>query len=203
MPEKNIPEKAPEIAAQEPAAAVSERTTNNVKTAETKTADGKGSERSKNSFFPGNHGLMIMSISHRDGKPVPAIHKLYASLAERFGLDDPVAAVMIELAVVDYWRLGQGQLAEKRLIDQGRYVFEPKGTMPTIIRYNAVARRNLEKSLQLLQENVAEAEALSVASEEEPEASSANGLSAQSDPTSNLAESDESHKSAAELSDAA
>ena len=203
MPEKNIPEKAPEIAAQEPAAAVSERTTNNVKTAETKTADGTGPERPKNSFFPGKHGLMIMSIGHRDGKPVPAIHKLYASLAERFGLRDPVAAVMIELAVVDYWRLGQGQLAEKRLIDQGRYVFEPKGTMPTIIRYNAVARRNLEKSLQLLQENVAEAEALSVATEEEPEASLGNGPSAQSDPTSNSAQSDESNKSATELPDAA
>jgi hypothetical protein len=103
--------------------------------------------------------------------PVEAIDKLYASLVERFGLNDPVVALMIELAAVDYWRLGQGQLAEKRLIDGGWYVFEPKGLMPTIMRYNTVARRNLEKTVQFLQEHAPEAERTPAGSEETPETS--------------------------------
>lgn len=173
MPNEPNEPKAPETATQQPADAVSERTTNNVKSDKTKSiTNGAGRKSAKlNSFYPGEHGLMIKLIGHRDGQPVEAIHKLYASLAERFGLDDPVVALMIELAAVDYWRLGQGQLAEKRLIDGGRYVFEPKGLMPTIIRYNTVARRNLEKAVQFLQKHSPEAERTPVGSEEAPEAS--------------------------------
>jgi len=172
VPNEHNEPKAPETATQQPADAVSERTTNNVKNDETKsTTNGADQKAKQNSFFPAEHGLMLKLIGHRDGQPIEGIHKLYASLVERFGLDDPVVALMIELTAVDYWRLGQGQLAEKRLIDGGRYVFEPKGLMPTIIRYNTVARRNLEKTVQFLQKHTPEAERTAVGSAEEPETS--------------------------------
>jgi hypothetical protein len=173
VPNDNNAPKAPETATPQPADAVSERATNNLKNDETKSStNGAGQKSAKrHGFCPGEHGLMIKLIGHRDGQPVEAIDKLYASLVERFGLDDPIVALMIELAAVDYWRLGQGQLAEKRLIDGGRYVFEPKGLMPTIMRYNTVARRNLEKTVQFLQEHAPEGEGKPTGSEETPETS--------------------------------
>lgn len=152
MPDKKTaPEQASETAPPKKAS-VSERNPHRTKTA--------GSKRPKvdNTFLPGKHGLMITAIGHRDGIPVPAIQNLYSSLADCFGLDDPVAALLIELTVVDYWRLGQGHHAEQRLIEHGSYVFDSRGIMPTIIRYNAAARRNLEKSLQLLQQDAASSE---------------------------------------------
>lgn len=182
MPENNNnANTAPVTAAHEPAAATSPRTTPNNKTGPTSTK--------QNTFFPGEHGLMLKSIGHKDGQPVDTVQRLYASLVDRFGVEDPVAAITIELAIVDYWRLGQGHLVEKRLIDSGRSVFEPKGWMPTIIRYNSTARRNLEESLQLLQAKLAEAQPKAVAMEEEPETS--KGSSADSDPSFNSTRSGE------------
>ena len=168
---EDLPKPAPENPQQEAAADVSKRKTTNTK----KSGNGAGSKRPKpnNTFFPGKHGLMITRIGYLDGQPVPAIHELYGSLTRRYGLEDPVNALMIELAVVDYWRLGQGHLAEKNDIDGGRYVFERSGWMPTIIRYNTAARRNLEKSLQMLQKSAEQAEAFETGTEEQDAAGSA------------------------------
>ena len=206
MPDNNQNDHtAPEIAAQEPAAAASERTTNN-KSSDTNNAsnNGTGSSRQKqNTFFPGQHGLMIKSIGHRNGQSVDAIQKLYESLAGQFGLEDPIVAMMIELAIVDYWRLGEGHLAEKRLIDSGRYVFDSRGWMPTIVRYNAAARRNLENSLRLLKKQRAEADAKAVETEDGPESDFANGPSAQSDPSSDSTQPDNPSNPASEFPSAA
>src|SRR5579872_1664300 len=196
--------KAPETAEQKSAAAVPERTTNEKTADAKKTTEGNEENPSEeNSFVPGQHGLMITMIGHRDGKPNQAIQKLYASLVTEFGIEHPLNAVMIELAVVDYWRLGQGHLAEKRLIDSNKFVFEPKHVMPTIIRYNATARRNLEKSLELLQKNSVKAAPKSVGADEDAGTSSANYTPAPSHPASYATHSDEVNNPPADITDAA
>ena len=207
MPDNKEHEKvALDTAVQEPAAAVSQCTTSNSQTADINNTVSKGAEHTspqQNTFFPGQHGLMIKSIGHRDGQPVDAIQKLYNSLAQRFGLENPVVAMMIELAIVDYWRLGQGHLAEKSLIDSGRYVFHPKGLMPTLIRYNAAARRNLENSLEFLQEDLADTETKTVGTQEESATAFTNDPPPQSDLPLNSTQSAESNNPPAEFPAAA
>jgi hypothetical protein len=173
-PEKERNNPAPENVEQRPDSTVSQRKTNNKQNTE------KNSRRPRrelnNTFQPGTDGLLGRLIGLCKGKPVPAIQELYRSLVRRFDGRDVVNQLLADLLVTDYWRLSNGIEQELRLLEPGCDRFYPQGSMPVLTRYVATARRNLDKSLQMmlqLQKETEAAEASEVETEEtetEPQA---------------------------------
>jgi hypothetical protein len=87
---------------------------------------------------------------------------LFRSLDRRFDRNDVVNQLLVELTVVDYWRISQGLMEEVRSLTQG-LGFHPQGTIPVATRYVAAARRNIDRSLRMmlqLEKEAAAAEAL-------------------------------------------
>lgn len=116
----------------------------------------KNSRRSRrdwgNTFHPGKHGLLVRKTADSNRKPKDAIQELYGSLTDRFDPNhvDVVGLLLIEMMIVDYWRISKGLEYEQKAMDEG-YAFY-KDYMDCMTRYVGAARRNLDKSLQVLRQ---------------------------------------------------
>jgi len=102
----------------------------------------------ENSFKPGQHGLLVRNTVNSARKPVDAIQELYRSLIYRFDPDttDVVGMLLVELTVVDYWRMSKALEYEQDSMVRHCVL----SNMNTLTRYAAAARRNFDKSLQML-----------------------------------------------------
>jgi hypothetical protein len=142
---------APENVEHPSATTASKRTTET----ESDTPEGPARKRRKtaSTFSPGLHGQLLPLICD-DGKDnvSEGIKKLYVSLMQSFDYHNVVNALLIELALADYWRLSKGLDFEREMLSssQRAYVFDRRGDMPVITRYVTVSRRNLDRSLQML-----------------------------------------------------
>ena len=140
---------------QEPASTVPER---NAKITQTRNTSSRRRTRRPSTYLPGTEGCLVPRICEHEG-----IKSLFRNLVHRFDSDDVVNMLLVELTVADYWRIAQGLKQEVRSLTEGREGFYPQGTIPVVTRYVATARRNLDKSLQMMlqmQKEVEAAEAL-------------------------------------------
>jgi hypothetical protein len=177
----------PENVEDKPASAVSEHTTNHPQTPNKSKQPAR--RKAKSTFQPGFHGRLLQFVMYEKAKPIEGLKNLFVSLADRFDLDDVVNALLIELAVTDYWRLSQ--------VVQFEASRNPLGAYPQLTQYMTASRRGLDKSLEmLLQMDKEAAEAGAFAAEAETE-DSAKDAASPSQPASTPAESDEQSTPAA------
>jgi hypothetical protein len=187
--DETLKKTVPENVEDKPASAVSEHTTNNPQTPNKSKQPAR--RKAKSVFQPGFHGRLLQFVMYDEkAKPIEGLKNLFVSLADRFDFDDVVNALLIELAVTDYWRLSQVvQFEASSPTNVGAY--------PQLTHYLTASRRNLDKSLQmLLQLDKEAAEAGAFATEAETEASAVDAASP-SQPTSMPTESDEQSTPAA------
>ena len=139
---------------QQPASTVPER---NTKITQTPNQNSRRRPRRSSTYLPGIEGCLVPQICKDEG-----IKSLFRNLVRRFDSDDVVNLLLVELSVVNYWRISQGLKQEVRSLERGMG-FDPQGTIPVVTRYVAAAQRSLDKSLQMLlqmQKEVESAEAL-------------------------------------------
>jgi len=101
--EENGKKTVPENVEDKPASTVSEHKTNNQQNSKKGTQPAR--RKAKSTFQPGYHGRLVQYVMFdKEGKAVKGLEDLFESLADRFDYDDVVNALLIELAVTDYWR---------------------------------------------------------------------------------------------------
>ncbi len=190
--EENRKKTVPENVEDKPASAVSEHKTNNQQTP--KKSKQPARRKAKSTFQPGFHGRLVQFVLYDEkAKPIEGLKNLFESLANRFDYDDVVNALLIEMAVADYWRLSKGLAHEIGLFGPRCDNFHPQGAMPVVIRYVATARRNLNTSMKmLLQLDKEAAEAKELAAEtEEAETEASKDPAPMSQPTATPETSEE------------
>jgi hypothetical protein len=138
--------------------------------------------RRASTYFPGTEGCLVPKICENEG-----IESLFRNLVKRFDSDDVVNQLLVELTVADYWRISQGLKEEVRSLTKG-WGFHPQGSIPVATKYVAAARRNLDKSLQMMLQMEKEVEAVEALETEsagvETHASAADSsIPSQSDPS--------------------
>ncbi len=129
---------------------VSKAQTNNPPTP--KTNSRRSSRGWGNTFQPGEHGLLVRKTADSNRKPKDAIQELHRSLTDRFDPNrvDVVSLLHIEMLITDYWRMSKGLEYEQKSMAEG-YAFY-QNYMDCMTRYVGAARRNLDKSLQMLRQ---------------------------------------------------
>ena len=60
--------------------------------------------------------------------------------------------LLIDVLLTDFWRLSEAIKHEKKIVDEGRWVFDADGWMPTLMRYVGATRRNFDNALKMLRE---------------------------------------------------
>ena len=129
----------------------------NAKITQTPNKSSRRRTRRPSTYFPGTEGCLVPKICGEEG-----IKSLFRNLVDRFDSGDVVNQLLVELSVVNYWRISQGLKQEAWALERGMG-FDPQGTIPVVTRYVAAAQRSLDKSLQMLlkmQKEVEAAEAL-------------------------------------------
>jgi hypothetical protein len=116
----------------------------------------------KNSFSAGLQGSLTMQVARNAGaKPEGVLNELFRSVQGRFDVNDPVAAVLIDMFVADYGRLSVAFQHEQKIVAASNWPFNPQGYMPTVSRYINSTYRDLGstlKELRQLEKEAAEAE---------------------------------------------
>jgi len=124
------------------------------------------------------HGLLSKPVLYgADGKPVnDELHALQERLQGKYGTGDVRADLLMETVVVECWRQWKALDIEAKCFTNANQ-FSSMGLMPNLQRYRSASQRALEKSLELLEEQLAspsagnedEAEAEADASTSKPE----------------------------------
>jgi len=155
---RNENQPAPKNVEQESSSTVSEHKTN---TTENPKKNSPRRRRRWNSFAPNEHGLLVTKVADLDGKCIPAIENLCASLIYRFdpGQNDPVSQLLVELVVADYWRMSQVVRYEKLRSGGGPDLIFCGYGISEAMKYLSLTRRNLDKGLETLLQLEKEAEA--------------------------------------------
>ncbi len=184
---------APENVEQEPASTVSEHQTQHKQNPNKSKPPAR--RKAASTFYPGAHGRLLPLVAG-DGKgnADEGLKNLYTSLADRFDSDDVVNALLIELAVTDYWRQSKAVQYELNNLRSDGWGFHPKGELPPLTRYLTTSRRNLDKSLQMLlqmEKQAAEAEASEPETEEAGTRAVAGDASSPSQPETTPAKTEE------------
>lgn len=191
--DENRKKPAPENVAGNPASTVSEHKTSHQQNP--KKSSRPARRKATSTFQPGVHGRLILSIcGDGKGNVDEGISSLFASLGNRFDCSDVVNALLIELAVTDYWRQSRTLQYERQCFRRDVGGFCPQGDMPVLTRYLTASRRSLDKSLQMLLQIEKDAQE-ATASEAETEAAETSASTAdaasQSRPSTTEAKADE------------
>jgi hypothetical protein len=191
--DENRKKPAPENVAGNPASTVSEHKTNHQQNPKKSLRPAR--RKANNTFQPGHHGRLVQCIMFDgEGKAVKGLENLFVRLADRFDYSDVVNALLIELAVTDYWRQSKAVRYELQCFRRDVGGFCPQGDMPALTRYLTASRRSLDKSLQMLRQIEKDAQE-ATASEAETEAAETSASTAdaasQSQPSTPDAKGDE------------
>jgi len=113
------------------------------------TQSGKNNSR----FNAVKHGLTSRRLMFgEDGKLVDnRMAEVVEALRDHYEANDIVSELLIDNLAVDYWRQQMGLAAEVFYLSNGKWAFNPKGSLPIIQRYNTTNRHALLKNLELLE----------------------------------------------------
>ena len=114
-----------------------------------RTARGKAVSR----FNAVSHGLLARRVMFgANGEVDPALQQLLESLRDRYGTRDIRTELLIEAAVIDYWRNAKGLEYEMKYLGPKGYGFYPQAGIGYLQRYLTANRNALLKDLELLEE---------------------------------------------------
>jgi len=116
-----------------------------------RTARGKAISR----FNALRHGLLARHLTFAPGGEIldPGLRELVEALREKYGRrDDVTTELLLEAAIIDYWRNAKALEYEAKYFAPGGCGFHPQGGMPSLQRYQTAARNALLKDLELLEE---------------------------------------------------
>jgi hypothetical protein len=106
------------------------------------------------SFNALKHGLQAKKVIFAtDGKLLDeGLQQLFETLHDRYSTGEVADELLIELAIMDCWRLQKGLEYELKHMAPRGDQFHPQGAMPTLLRYMTANRRSFDKSLQMLRQ---------------------------------------------------